>query len=73
MHASTAVVVARRRAPVESVPAPVATENPGPPMATTTTLASDGPAVAISPAVEHPINGVPGASEAIPARSWSRS
>jgi hypothetical protein len=47
--------------------------NPAPPSASTTTLLSRGPAVAISPAVEQPINGTPGADSSIPASSSVRS
>jgi hypothetical protein len=44
-------------------------EKPSPPNAVTTTLDVAGPRGAISPAVEQPISGVPGASSPIPASS----
>ena len=51
----------------------VCTANPSPPIATTTTLASRGPDIAISPAVVHPISGTPAARIRISLSNAGRS
>jgi hypothetical protein len=51
----------------------VATLNPGPPKTVSTTPASPGPVLAISPAVEQPISGVLPVCCRIPATSFGPS
>ena len=67
-QAATSAPASRSR-PAEASAAAVATAKPGPPRAVTTTPASPGPVVEISPAVEHPTSGMSPATSWIPARS----
>src|SRR5205807_1773985 len=68
-----ALAAAPRRSSDAPVAADVLTENPGPPSAVTTTLASPGPSVAISPAVEQPISGTSPARSPIASSRAGRS